>query len=60
MPHFSEDLPLKYERIRQGLPSWIDSLVSLDRLPAARQPLARALLSLEVTTIDELRALLPH
>jgi hypothetical protein len=51
-------IPQAYERIRRALPSWIDSRVTDHGIPTAKQPLLRALLTLELQNIGQLHQLL--
>jgi hypothetical protein len=47
-----------YERIRHALPGWIESRVTDPGIPAAKQPLLRAMLALELHDIEQLHRLL--
>jgi hypothetical protein len=51
-------IPRAYERIRRALPSWIESRVTDHGIPTAKQPLLRALLTLELQNIGQLHQLL--
>ena len=47
-----------FERIRHALPGWIESRVTDPGIPTAKQPLLRAMLTLEVGDIEQLHGLL--
>jgi hypothetical protein len=51
-------IPETYERIWRALPGWIDSRVTDHGIPTAKQPLLRAMLTLELRDIEQLHRLL--
>jgi hypothetical protein len=51
-------IPETYDRIRRALPDWIDSRVTDHGIPTAKQPLVRAMLTLELRDIAQLHRLL--
>ncbi len=53
-------IPKAYDRIRHALPGWIDSRVTDHGIPTAKQPLLRALLTLELHNIGQLHELLAN
>jgi hypothetical protein len=53
-------IPETYERIGRALPGWIDSRVTDPGIPAAKQPLLRALLTLDLHDIGQLQRLLSN
>jgi len=53
-------IPKTYERIQHTLPSWIDSRVTDREIPPAKQPLLRAMLTLDLHNIRQLHQLLAN
>jgi hypothetical protein len=53
-------IPKTYERIQHALPRWIGSRITDHRIPTAKRPLLRAMLTLELTNIAQLHQLLAN